>query len=205
MNSTFGTIEDTQKVRRPCSQRRPADNVHIRFEDAYGHRGNHEDLYYLSPWEFTAHWKLEYLKAPSAYSKDPKTKWTAAGLTYREMLKEDKTACAPKPGEHYVVINSDDCHRYISYPENQKTEFLRHVAVMVRRKRPHVPVPSNTPLPTDSKTAEEQGRMYSAYLRPWVLEKTYASPHVPHLSDIDILVSDAVKAHAFWNSEIDAQ
>ena len=61
MNSTFGTVEDTQKVRRPCSQRRPADSVHIRFEDAYGHRGKHEDLYYLSPWEFTTHWKLEYL------------------------------------------------------------------------------------------------------------------------------------------------
>ena len=39
---------------------------------------------------------------------------------------------------------------------------------------------------------EERCRMFSAYLRPWVLSKEYASPHVPLLQDIDILVSDAL-------------
>ena len=39
-----------------------------------------------------------------------------------------------------------------------------------------------------------EGRIFSAYLRPWVLSEAHASPHVPLLQDIDISVSDALDA-----------
>ena len=175
--------------------------MHIPFEDAYGYRGDHEDLYYLSPWEFTAYWTLEYLKPPSAYRIDAKTRWTPAGLLYRDILKEDKQAPAPKPGEHYVVIDSTNRDWYISYPNNDKTQVLRNIAVMVRCARPHVPEPCNTPLPTSSKSEEERARIFSVYLRPWVLDGAFARPHVPHLSNIDIIVTEACAAQEYWRSK----
>ena len=44
-------------------------------------------------------------------------------------------------------------------------------------------------MPTQRFSAEERGRMLSVYLRPWVLHRKYASPHVPHIADLDICVS----------------
>ena len=36
--------------------------------------------------------------------------------------------------------------------------------------------------------------MLSVYLRPWVLHRKHASPHVPHIADLDICVSDLLQA-----------
>ena len=41
-----------------------------------------------------------------------------------------------------------------------------------------------------------KGRIFSAYLRPWALYTEDSSPHVPLLTDIDILVSDELLALA---------
>ena len=123
--------------------------------------------------------------------------WTQAGLAYKELIKDDKKALAPKPGEHYVVVDCRDPTRYISFPQSSETEILRHNAVMVRWKRPHVPQPTATPLPTTHLSEEERGRIFSVYLRPWVLSTKYASAHVPLIADIDILVSDVLLASQF--------
>ena len=39
-----------------------------------------------------------------------------------------------------------------------------------------------------------KGRIFSCYLRPWVLHPKDASPHVPLLRDIDIMISDELVA-----------
>ena len=52
-----------------------------------------------------------------------------------------------------------------------------------------LPQSEGTPMPTQRFSAEERGRMLSLYLRPWVLHRKYASPHVPHIADLDICVS----------------
>ena len=109
-------------------------------------------------------------------------------------MERDKKTFAPVPGEHYVVVDCTNPTRYISFPESSETELLRHNVVMVRYKRPHVPQPSATPLPTTHLSEEERGRIFSVYLRPWVLSAKYASAHVPLLGDIDILVSDVLSA-----------
>ena len=87
-----------------------------------------------------------------------------------------------------------DEKRYLSYPAREQTEALRHHFVMVRRKIPRVPRPDGTPLPTSTLDAEQRGRMFSSYLRPWVLHEDDCSPHVPLLYDIDILISDELLA-----------
>ena len=86
-----------------------------------------------------------------------------------------------------------DPEKYISYPARDETEILRHHFVMVRRKIPYVPRPDGTPLPTSSLDKEERGRIFSAYLRPWVLHADDATPHVPLLEDLDVLVSDVLE------------
>ena len=86
-----------------------------------------------------------------------------------------------------------DPEKYISYPARVETENLRHHFVMVRRKIPYVPRPDGTPLPTSSLEKEERGRIFSAYLRPWVLHADDATAHVPLLEDLDLLVSDVLE------------
>ena len=86
-----------------------------------------------------------------------------------------------------------DPEKYISYPARVETEILRHHFVMVRRKIPYVPRPDGTPLPTSSLEKDERGRIFSAYLRPWVLHADDATPHVPLLEDLDLLVSDILE------------
>ena len=91
MKNHHGTDDiRTLKMTKPVGHQRPGDKFYVSFEDAYGHRGNAPTIYYLSPWEFTALWTLEYLKPPSSYSRNAKTEWTPAGLAYTEHSKEDK-------------------------------------------------------------------------------------------------------------------
>ena len=86
-----------------------------------------------------------------------------------------------------------DPEKYISYPARAETQNLRHHFVMVRRNIPFVPRPDGTPLPTSSLEKEERGRIFSAYLRPWVLHADDATAHVPLLEDLDLLVTDVLE------------
>jgi hypothetical protein len=150
-------------------------------------------LYYLSPWEFTKWWSVEYLKPPSAYERkfdEPKTSWVEGGLEHWRRTLKDPTLPGVEPGKHYVVL--EPCAlpaAYVTFPDDEATQELRHRAVLVRNARPLVPAPEGTPMPTQRFSAEERGRMLSVYLRPWVLHRKYASPHVPHIADLDICVS----------------
>ena len=68
-------------VRR--SSTREQSSFSVPFEEVYGFRGRDASLYYLSPWEFTKWWSVEYLKPPSAYERkfdEPKTSWVEGGL-----------------------------------------------------------------------------------------------------------------------------
>ena len=187
----------TLLLRRPFPHQRPGNKFRVSFDDAYGYRGKSPSLYYLSPWEFTALWQLEYLKPPSSYGSNAKTAWTEEGWKYYEETKGNTKAPAPKPGEHYIVVACMDPFKYISYQDSNETALLRHSVVMVRNKIPYVPQPDGTPLPTTHLSEEERCRIFSVYLRPWVLNTEDASPHVPFLADIDILVSDALAATCF--------
>ena len=68
-------------VRR--SSTRQQSTFSIPFEEVYGFRGRDASLYYLSPWEFTKWWSVEYLKPPSTYERkfeESKTTWVDGGL-----------------------------------------------------------------------------------------------------------------------------
>ena len=177
-------------VRRSSTRQRSSFSVP--FEEVYGFRGRDASLYYLSPWEFTKWWSVEYLKPPSAYERkfdEPKTSWVEGGLEHWRRTLKDPNLPGVEPGKHYVVL--EPCAlpaAYVTFPDDEATQELRHRAVLVRNARLLVPQPEGTPMPTQRFSAEERGRMLSVYLRPWVLHRRYASPHVPHIADLDICV-----------------
>ena len=86
-----------------------------------------------------------------------------------------------------------DPERYLSFPAIPACDKLRHSVIMVKRQIPRVPQPVSTPLPTMHLSEEERGRIFSVYLRPWVLSDEHTSAHVPLLANIDILVSDVLR------------
>ena len=40
-------------------------------------------------------------------------------------------------------------------------------------------------MPDQAKNREDKHRLFSVYMRPWVLDRSRASLHVPHLADLD--------------------
>ena len=189
--------QQVSKVPLRGASSRQRSTFSVSFEEIYGFRGRDASLYYLSPWEFTKWWSVEYLKPPIAYERNfdaPKTKWLDGGLEHWRRTLKDTTLPGVEPGIHYVVL--EPCAlaaAYVTFPDDEATQELRHRAVLVRNVRPFVPEPEGTPMPTQRFSAEERGRMLSVYLRPWLLHRWYASPHVPHIADLDVCVSASVQ------------
>jgi hypothetical protein len=163
------------------------------FEELYGFRGHDERFYYLSPWEFTMWWRVEVLSPPNVYETaevSPRTKWTKAGVEYWAAAKSNFQAPAPKALLHYVVVPATGGEQYVCYPEDVELEVFRNQWVMVRRTRPMVPEPAKTPLPRRCMEPEERSRIFSVYLRPWVLNRAHSTAHVPHIADLDVVITE---------------
>ena len=74
------------------------------------------------------------------------------------------------------------------YPLAEGSAYLRNAWYMVRRKRPIVPAPSNAPMPDKYRSGDKRAIIYATYLRPWVLERAWATPgQVPHICDLGII------------------
>ena len=154
------------------------------FDDIYGYRGTNRKVYYLSPWEFLMYWEVLPLRPPSGDDGGGDTKWTPE---FAQGGRPEGKDC--EPGRHYVVDETlgDAPDVVLLSP----CTVLRHQWYLRRRQRPMVPAPSNTPMPDKQKTAEGKNRLFSVYMRPWVLDHALASQHVPHLCDLDRAAAEA--------------
>ena len=161
------------------------------FEDAYGFRGSDPRVYFLNAWEFFMYWRVEKLKPPSDRPRETDlTMWLPDVPHFDEDGKSH-------PGKQYVVRRVEDPD-VVLLPEGGATAELRHQFYFSRRKRPVVPAPVNTPMPDKQGTKEKKSRLFCVYMRPWVLDRRFASPLVPHLCDLDVVpnTSSAVPAAA---------
>jgi len=159
---------------------------------AYGFRGRHPSVYYLSPWEFCMCIQVIKLWPPEhpANLASRLTRWTDEGLAFYEAHKADDPPAELTPGLHWKVIEPEEQvwrRDYITYPSVPGTalDTFRHEWVMMRQARPFVPQPSGAPMPDKRHTAEERARILSVYLRPWVLCRCDVSTHVPHLTELN--------------------
>ena len=81
---------------------------------------------------------------------------------------------------------------YVAFPDIAATKTLRQKWILVRLKQPSVPAPHHTPLLRKHMSETEKCRILSVYLRPWTLVVEHAKPHVPHLLDLDVVVTSAL-------------
>ena len=79
-------------------------------------------------------------------------------------------------------------------PELKEMQSFRHRWILRRRKRPMVPAPTHTPMPDKEATKEGKSRLFSLYMRPWVLDRRFASRHVPHIADLDVVFDKEARA-----------
>ena len=117
------------------------------------------------------------IENPSKPPDEPLTEWIA----------EPSSDSIPEAGIHYVVrtkalANNND---YIVYPESEILQVFRHQWIMCRSKRPFEPQPTNTPMPDREPHEEDRARLFSVYMRPWVLDRADASEVVPFIADLD--------------------
>ena len=151
---------------------------------AYGFRGRHASISYLSPWEFCMFIRIVKLWPPDhlANKEANFTQWTDEGLAYFEAHKSDDPPAELTPGLHWRVIEpADNLHRqdYITYPDITFLESFRHEWVMVFQARPFVPQPSGAPMPDKRHSVEERARLFSIYLRPWTLLRCNVLAQLP--------------------------
>ena len=86
------------------------------------------------------------------------------------------------------TVLAEEEGRFLMFPTlSEGTLQLNKYWYMRRRMVPMVPSPSSTPMPDSKQDVEDKAKLYSVYLRPWVLDKNLATREVPHISDLDVL------------------
>lgn len=171
-----------------------AEDVILRyFPDLYGYRGHLPEaapVYYLNPWEFLMWWEVKPLPKPCVHNIGIREKRAVPELTvWVEKPAEGTTGkfqLNPKAVQHFASSKT-----ILFYPEREEGLDLRNIWYMQRRKRPIVPAPVITPLPVGHRDPEKAAKLFSVYLRPWVLDTRWAVPvRVPHLADLNLVRAD---------------
>jgi hypothetical protein len=152
----------------------------------YGFRPKTPSMFFLSPWEFCQEFKAHRVRVPSSTYK--LSKW----IQKPEKGKKE----IPKPGIDYCINlkyvqqNSDDVFLMpiasdldLNEDSVERYDIFRNAWVLIRRSRPVVPCPENTPLPRRYDTKEKKATLLSVYLRPWTLIKKFATQEVLYLRD----------------------
>ena len=141
----------------------------------YGFRSRHGKFFLLSPFEFHMWWRPVRLWPPCHPQCAGRTEWTDEGFAHYEAHKNDEAPVPLEPGKHYILRSMgaipDD--EYYAYPDAPNLQRFRHEWVLKRRERPVTPAPSAAPMPNFKRSKEESARIWSVYLRPWVLSRTH--------------------------------
>ena len=96
------------------------------------------------------------------------------------------------PKASYRSRRSNECPRkfVLEYPRDAMDFYEKYL--LVRRTRPVVPAPTNTPMPdrvpqypeSPGRQHEERCRLYSVYMRPWTSNERFQTDHVPLLQNL---------------------
>jgi len=179
----------------------PVDSQELwlkQFDELYGYRGNNGEVYLLSPWEFVMLWECVQLPKPCRRedaggsgskkkkdSEEDETDSEAKAVSKRTPLTIPKKD--GKDGDDYDVNPAAESRDVVFFPEVNGDTFLRKTWYMRRLRRPMVPAPSRSPMPDKQPDADGKAKVFSVYLRPWVLDRRMASKEVPHIADLDVV------------------
>ncbi len=127
----------------------------------YGFRPKVPCLWYLSPWEFTQWFFLHKLKAPTYEYK--LTLLTEEGRNKKVMAKNCSDQAKISSSCLFMLPPSSqifDGAPRVSY------EALRCSWIFVKREKPVVPAPVDTPLPTSYMYKHHRSKLYTACWAP---------------------------------------
>ena len=147
-------------------------------------------------------WEVERVGIPKQFSKyqERMSIWTDVDIL---------PGTPAEAGKHYVIDDAGlrNNHNYIALPDIPAMQQMRHEWILRRANRPYVPQPENTPMPDKAASPEEKAKLYSVYLRPWVLDKNIASAAVPHITDLNRYdeSSSCVRTDGGHNTEVKAR
>ena len=130
----------------------------------YGFRACHQDLSFLSPWEFCQWYIPHRLRAPSQTYH-----WTKLTATGKARLQEEKGQKIMWRPEIDFVLNEERIAKeghLFPYPrwqaffaqKNETYSKFRHTWLLIRRQRPVVPCPEPCPLPGKRMSKEREFR-----------------------------------------------
>ena len=96
-----------------------------------------------------------------------------------------------EPGLDYVIkpakFDHDDIHVFPERPgAGLPYERFRNTWFLIRRLKPLVPCPENTPLPNSKMDSEDRSKIFSLYLRAWTLFEEDSSVEVPFITDLTL-------------------
>ncbi|CAJ1395073.1 unnamed protein product [Effrenium voratum] len=159
----------------------------IPWVDAYGMRPQTQEFELLSPFEFLRYWTVEAVEVPKRGTRAATSRLTDLG---REVLASASGATGPLlPGVHFHVREPGEGDAWITFPESKSasTERFRHMWILRRRARPHVPVLEGCRLPSLSNSAEYNAKLFSVFFRPWTLRPpgTATVPLLRNLGRVD--------------------
>ena len=131
----------------------------------------------------------EALLSPDAFTTIKRTEWTPEGEQlwndYIVKKKKNDQTQKPqwKPGKHYTVIEplNDEYYTFPSEP-TKAYEVFRHRWIIVRNRRPHVPILEGSRLPGPSTALEDDAKYCSLFFRPWhLVVNTIEVPYLPNM------------------------
>ena len=179
------TLLDHKTEHRHRVQAASWKSTEVKFSELYGWRGTDPRVYYLSPWEFVKWWRLKKLQPPAADGTG-----NECGLS--AWLPHHDPKCVPQDGWKFgrdytwrSPLPEGAADRILRLPTKpQAAEAAEYYCE--RNLEPCIPYPTCRPLPRPDMSAEDQARLLNVYLRPWTLDASTASLHVPHIAALDL-------------------
>jgi hypothetical protein len=143
------------------------------YPELYGFRGplaTHEAVYYLNMWEFLMLWEVRRLPKPTKKGKlsDNEASPGCAEHAVAPPLTIWATTEHAEGNEDFILNPAaetfyrprQDIFFYLAIKGNTD---LRNTWYLRKRQKPHVPSPSNTPMPDKHSSKEHQARLYAVY------------------------------------------
>ena len=193
----------TRWTRRQKSGVRHLATVNV--ADVYGHRPVGSEVWWLSPYEFTAAWRIAVPRVPTTrreWESEEAASWdvelTHAGVTLINDQTEEDKELQLKPGLHYQLSLKPSADR-ILLEAGTATEILRHRCYLQRRMRPCCPHFETSPVPVHkADAAETNARLTLTYFRAWTLNAPAASANVPFAGRLKLPDETWVAAMRLW-------
>ena len=180
--------------------------------EVYGHRPVASEVWWLSPYEFTAAWRVAMASIPTTrreWETENPCSWdvrlTQAGEKILQKEVDPNKKITLQPGKHYRIKEQDASDR-IYFPETSSQPHVRHRCYLQRRKRPCCPHFEHSPVPLYKiEHKERNARLTLTYFRAWTLDCAAASPNVRYVGHLRQPGETWIAALRMWLTHLPCQ